>query len=163
VWLIVYVALPPAVLCTIALHSLRLQPEDRVVDQPLLVATRTVLWAVGAAGLRLGIWLTAAPGILESVWPWKLTDLPASIVGTWLITVAAGCAWALRDGSWSRCRIVLWPCLLALVLHLVAVARLHGTLLGGGAPVAVYVAALALAFAGLFAVGILEERGLRAR
>lgn len=160
VWLIVYVALPPAVLVIIMLHQRRCGREDRAVAAPLLQPTRFLLAALAAGGGALGVWLTAAPAALERVWPWKLADLPASIVGTWCITLAVGAAWALRERDWRRCRVVLWPSLLALALQLIALARLHATLAGRPASTAVYAGTLGALLVGLTATGIAQERRL---
>ena len=128
---------------------------------PLQTQTRAVVTTLALAAGTLGIWLTAAPGPLARVWPWPLADLPASIVGTWLITLAAGFVCALHDNDWRRSRIVLLPFLSALVLQLVALARLHGTLIGGPARVGVYIAAISVAMLALLTVALVEEKLIR--
>jgi hypothetical protein len=159
IWLVVYTTLPPAVAIVFAIHERAGAEHER--RRPLTRLTRTLLAGLALGCAALGIWLTVAPGGLIEVWPWTINDLSASILGTWLVTVAAGCAWALRDGDWQRSRIVLLPSLAAPVLLLIAAVRLEGEFTGSDVSVAVYVAAVVGSFAALVAVGIAQERTAR--
>jgi hypothetical protein len=161
VWLGVYVALPPITLAAFVLHQRRCEPADRRLVLPILLSTRAVVISLLVASASLGVWLTASPGKLAGVWPWTLSDLSASIVGTWLLTVAVGCAWALRDAEWRRFRFLAWPFVLVLVLHLISLARLENTIVGSTASIVVYAAAVGLTAVALAAVGAVEERRVR--
>ncbi|MEZ5099946.1 MAG: hypothetical protein R3C15_09160 [Thermoleophilia bacterium] len=157
-WLLVYALLPPAVLAVIVAHERRGgRAEWRAISEPLLPATRVLLGALALAGLVSGIWLSAAPGALASHWPWRLGELPASVVGTWLLTLAVGSAWALAERDWARARIALVPAAVGLVLNLVALARFPGEL-RDGVSIGLYAGALAALLVGLLAVAALQRR-----
>jgi hypothetical protein len=159
VWLVVYASLPPAVAIVFAVHERAGGGREYGRSRPLTGFTRIVLAVLALGCAAMGLWLTVAPDALIEVWPWTINDLSASIVGTWLVTVAGGCAWALRDGDWQRSRIVLLPSLAAPLLLLIAAVRLDGEFTGSDLSVTVYVAAVAAVFASLLAVGIAQERG----
>lgn len=161
-WLLVYALLPPLVLAILVVHERRGgRAERRAVAEPLLPPTRALLGALALAGLATGIWLTATPGALAASWPWKLPALPASVVGTWLLTLAVGSAWALVERDWARARIALVPAAVGLVLNLVALARFSGELRDGVA-VGLYAGALVGLLVALLAVGALQRRAARA-
>lgn len=161
-WLLVYALLPPLVLAILVVHERRGgRVERRAVAEPLLPPTRALLGALALAGLAAGIWLTATPGALAASWPWKLPALPASVVGTWLLTLAVGSAWALVERDWARARIALVPAAVGLVLNLVALARFSGELRDGVA-VGLYAGALVGLLVALLAVGALQRRAARA-
>jgi hypothetical protein len=87
--------------------------------------------------------------------------LPATIVGAWFCTVAAGLLWfAIRERDWSRARIGVGPMMVPLALDLVAAARLHSGF-GGSTATAVYLSGLVVLLAAIAAVTVVEEQRLR--
>ena len=81
--------------------------RERDVSEPLLPLTRGVLGAQAVAAAVLGAGLVLAPRTFDAAWPWPLPPLSAGAVGAWLLTIAAGSAWALHDGDWRAFRIAI--------------------------------------------------------
>jgi hypothetical protein len=160
-WLLVYAVLPPAVLAVIALHERADRRRPARVVEPHARWTRGVLIATAAGCGVLGTWLTVAPQPLSEVWPWTLNELSASIVGTWALTVAIGCAWALHERDWDRTRIALRPVQLALALLLVAVARLEHSMTGSGVAVGTYAAVVGGMLCAFSVLPLAQRRALR--
>jgi hypothetical protein len=162
IWVLVYAALPPAVLAVLVVHE---RAERRVragVAEPYAGWTRAVFLVTAAGCGALGLWLTAAPRALVAVWPWTLNDLPASIVGTWALTVAIGSAWALYETDWQRTRIALRPIQLALALLLVAAVRFDDAFRGSALSVAVYLTAVSALLGAFSAIPFAQRRHLAA-
>jgi hypothetical protein len=93
IWLGVYVALPPLVLIAFLLQERSGGAWEDGVEAPALVATRFRLGAAGVVVGVVGIGLVADWGWLTGRWPWPLPALPATIVGAWFLTLAAGLLW----------------------------------------------------------------------
>ena len=161
VWLAVYIALPPLLLIAFVRQERAGGAGEYVPEFPALMVSRLVLGVVGAVVAVLGVALLADWSPLASRWPWPLPSLPATIVGAWFCTLAAGLLWfAFRERDWSRARVGLAPMMVPLALDLVAAVRLHSDL-AGGAATAVYVGGLAVVLTALAAVTVVEERRLR--
>jgi len=160
-WLVVYAALPPLVLIAFVLQERAGGAREYGRERPALPMSRFVLGAAGAAMGALGGALLADWSRLASRWPWSLPPLPASVVGAWFCTYAAGLLWfAVRERDWSRARIGVASGMIPLALDLVAAARLHdgfkGTLATG-----IYLAAVAVLLGSVATVAVFEERRLR--
>ena len=161
VWLTVYVALPPLVLVAFVLQETTTAADDDRIELRALTATRVALGAIGAVGAVIGLLLLAPWAALASRWPWPLPALPATIVGAWFCTFAAGLLWfAIREREWVRARIAVVPMAVPIALDLAAAGRLHSGLVGGTAT-ATYVGGLAAVLAVLLSVTAVEERRLR--
>lgn len=162
IWLAVYVALPPLVLIAFVHQERAGGAAEYGIELPALIATRLLLGAAGAGVGLIGVVLLVDWGWLTARWPWPLPPLPATIVGAWFCTVAAGLLWfAVRERDWGRARIGVGPMAIPLALDLVSAARLrHG--FAGGAATAVYLAGLAVVLVAIGAVAAVEERRLRA-
>ena len=161
IWLAVYVALPPLVLVAFV-HQERVGgAAEYGTELPALAPTRLVLGACGAGVGLVGVALLADWRWLTARWPWPLPPLPATIVGAWFCTVAAGLLWfAVREQDWSRARIGVAPMMIPLALDLVSAGRLrHG--FAGGVATAVYLAGLVVLLVAIAAVTVVEERRLR--
>ena len=136
IWLAVYVALPPALLVAFVRQERAGGAAEYGLEHPALVASRLVLGTAGVAAAAIGIALLADVGALTDRWPWPLPSLPATVVGAWFCTVAAGLLWfALRERDWSRARIGVAPIALALVLDLASAVRFRHDLAGGASTV----------------------------
>lgn len=157
IWLAVYVALPPLALIAFVHQERAGGAGEYAVELPALIATRLLLGAAGAGVGAIGVALVADWGWLTARWPWPLPPLPATIVGAWFCTVAAGLLWfALRERDWGRARIGVAPMMIPLLLDLVAAARLrHG--FAGGAATAIYLTALAALLVAIAAASVVEE------
>jgi hypothetical protein len=161
IWLAVYVALPPLVLVAFVRQERAGGAAEYGSEYPALAVSRLALGVPGVVIAFLGVALLADWGWLTSRWPWPLPSLPATVVGAWFCTVAAGLLWfALRERDWSRARIGVTPIAISLALDLVAAARLRHDL-AGGASTAVYLAGLAALLLAIAAVAAVEERRLR--
>jgi hypothetical protein len=160
IWLAVYVALPPAVLVAFIRQERAGGTAEYDVEHPALPVSRLVLGTAGAATAAIGITLLADLGALTDRWPWPLPSLPATVVGAWFCTVAAGLLWfALRERDWSRARIGVGPIALALVLDLVSAVRFRHDLATGASTVLYLVGCAALLLA-ITCVSVVEERRL---
>ena len=160
VWLGVYVALPPLLLVAFVRQQRAGGAAEYGSEYPALAVSRFVLGAAGVVVAVLGVALVADWGWLTARWPWPLPSLPATVVGAWFCTVAAGLLWfAVRERDWSRARIGVTPMAIALALDLVAAARFRHSF-GGGASTAVYLAGLAALLLAIAAVAVVEERRL---
>jgi hypothetical protein len=157
-WLVVYAVIPVAAVVQFVRQEGAGGRDEYAVEEPLLTSTRAVLAFLSIVSLTLGIWLSVAPGALADAWPWTLPDLSASILGTWFLTAACGCAWALRERDWQRTRIVLLPFLLTCALHLVALVRYRETLSGSDLAVAVYATGLAVSTVALGVCALAQRR-----
>lgn len=161
IWLAVYVALPPLALVAFVRQERAGGAAEYETEYSALPASRLVLGAAGAVVAFLGVALLADWGWLTARWPWPLPTLPATVVGAWFCTVAAGLLWfALRERDWRRARIGVAPMAIPLALDLVAAARLrHG--FAGAASTAVYLTGVAVLLLAIAAVTFVEERRLR--
>jgi hypothetical protein len=160
-WLTVYAALPPLVLVAFVRQERAGGAAEYGVELPALGATRLVLGAAGAGLGLIGIALVADWRWLAVRWPWPLPSLPATIVGAWFCTVAAGFLWfAVRERDWGRARLGIAPIAVPLVLDLVSAARLRHDF-AGDAATAVYLAGLVVLLVAIAAVTGVEERRLR--
>jgi hypothetical protein len=158
IWLVVYVALPPLLLVAFVRQERAGGAREYGLEYPALAVSRVVLGVAGAVVAAIGIALLADSSRLTGRWPWALPTLPATVVGAWFCTVASGLLWfALCERDWSRARIGIAPICLALILDLLAPARLHDDL-SGDASTSVYLVGLALLLVTIATVGVIEER-----
>jgi hypothetical protein len=161
IWLAVYVALPPLVFAAFVLQERAGGAREYRPELPALAGTRLVLGVAGAAVGVLGVSLLADWGSLVARWPWSLPPLPATVVGAWFCTSAAGLLWfSLRERDWGRARIGVAPAMIPVALDLVAAVRLRDGFEGGLAT-AVYLSGLVTLLVVVAAVTFIEERRLR--
>jgi hypothetical protein len=148
-WLLFYLIDPPLFVAAIAHHELAGGRHEYAVSAPLLRWVRTLVVALGAAlvGLGLALW----PLGLEELWPWTLPPLSAGVVAGWLVSIGVVLLWCgLRERDWRRVRIVFAMYGLFAALQLITAARFHSTFDTGAAQTWIYLGALAgslLAFA----------------
>jgi hypothetical protein len=159
IWLVVYVALPPAVLAVFVAHERRGGRATWAVDEPLHPAVRIAFASTAIVLVAVGLWLFLAPdGALAQRWPWHLTPVSAAIVATWPLTFAVTFAWALRERDWRRVRIAVVPGIAIAVCDLFSAARLSDDLTGSTTSIVVYVSAL-VALAAVLGGAWLIQRG----
>lgn len=106
-WLVVYLSIPVLLAAVFVAQQRAGGRRERAVARPLLPLTRAVLAVQAAATGALGAGLLLAPATFDAVWPWPLPPLSAGAVAAWLLTIAAGSAWALYDGDWGAFRIAI--------------------------------------------------------
>jgi len=160
IWLIVYVALPPLVAIAFVRQERAGGWSEYGDEHPALGASRLASGVAGGLVACLGVALIADWGWLVARWPWPLPSLPATVLGAWYCTVAAGLLWfAVKERDWSRSRIGVAPIALPLALDLVAAIRFHPDFRGGSST-AVYVLGLAALLAVIAVVAAVEERRL---
>jgi hypothetical protein len=153
--------LPPLVLLAFVRQERAGGAREYRPEVPALAVTRLVLGVAGAATGAVGISLLADWGWLAAHWPWSLPALPATIVGTWFCTFAAGLLWfSVRERDWGHARIGVVPAVVPLALDLVSAVRLRDGFQGDPAT-ALYVSGLAGLLVVVAAVTIVEERRLR--
>jgi hypothetical protein len=159
-WLAVYIALPPLLLISFVRQERAGGAAEYGNEYPALAVSRLVLGAAGALAAFLGVALLADWGWLTARWAWPVPSLPATVIGAWFSTVAAGLLWfALRERDWSRARIGIAPITISLTLDVVAAARLGHTFVGD-ASTGLYLAGLAALLLAIAAVALVEERRL---
>jgi hypothetical protein len=156
VWLVIYIAIPLMLLAAVVIGERAGGRHEYAIETPLLPWVRAVL-AVHAVPLTvLGLGLAFLPGTFADLWPWPLTPLTSGAVGAWLLTIAGGCWWALRDGDWRRVRVA-FPAFIAFdVLALAGAARFSDALDFGAAGTWLYLGALGVSLA-LFALAAARQ------
>ena len=161
-WLVVYVVLPPAVLAVALAHELGGGREEwRMVTEPMTSVTKLAFATCAIALVAIGLWLMFDPrGGLAREWPCVLPPVSATVVGTWLLTVATPFAWALAERDWRRVRIAVGPVLATVALHLAAAVRFGDHFSGDSIAVGSYIGAL-VALAGVVGVAWLSQRRAR--
>jgi hypothetical protein len=163
IWLAVYVALPPLAFTAFVLQERAGGAAEYGDELRALASSRLVLGAVGAALAAIGLALLADWGWLVTRWPWPLPPLPATVLGAWFCTYAAGLVWfAVRERDWSRSRIGVGAGAIASALVLIAGVRLRHDF-EGGAATALYFAGVVAALLAVTVVGVVEERRFRRR
>jgi uncharacterized integral membrane protein len=118
-WLVVYVAIPVLLAVVFVTQERAGGRYEYAVTEPLLPLTRAAMVVQAAVTGTLGAGLVLAPEAFDVVWPWPLPPLAAGAVGAWLLTIAAGSCWILRDGDWVRLRrtvpgLALFPALIVI-------------------------------------------------
>jgi hypothetical protein len=159
-WLAVYVAVPVLLAAVFVRQERAGGRGEYGIERPLLPETKVLLGGVAGLAGVLGLGLLLTPGSMDGIWPWPLPPLAAGAVAAWLLTIAAACAWGLRDGDWGRFRIAL-PGLAAYgVLVAVAVARYPEPLDGGDGQERAFLVVGLLVAAAWVAVVLRQERSV---
>ena len=122
-WLAVYLAIPVLLAAVFVLQERAGGRREYTVVEPLLPLTRVVLVVQAVAATVLGLGLILQPAVFDAAWPWPLPPLSARAVAAWILTIAAGSWWGLREGDWRRFDRALPG--LAVFLALVAVAAVR--------------------------------------
>ena len=149
-WLVVYVAIPPMLLAAFVIGERAGGRSEYAVQAPLRPWMRWALFAFATPLTVLGLGLAFLPATFADVWPWPLTPLTAGAVAAWLLTLAVGCWWSLREADWRRVRVAFPAFFTAPALALVGAAR-YSEALDGGVRTWIYLAVL---------VGLLGSRRL---
>jgi hypothetical protein len=95
-------------------------PDDLVLSS----WTTTVIGAMGALAVGSTLFLFLFPKTAIHIWPWKLTELTARVMGAIFALGVAGLG-AFSDRRWSSARILLQVEGFMLALILVAAVRAH--------------------------------------
>jgi hypothetical protein len=155
VWLVVYVALPPFALASLALELRGGEREPRAL--PLLAGERIALGALGGALGVLALPLVAEQQDTLDVWPWPLSPLAGALVGAWLLSAATALTWvSLYERDWERARPSAAGAAAFGVLLLAATARFHADF-DSAAGATAYVCAVTAALLVLGAVAASAE------
>jgi hypothetical protein len=159
-WLAVYVAIPAMLLAAFVIGERAGGRAEYAVGAPLRPWLRAALPVFAAPLTIVGLGLAFWPGTFADLWPWPLTPLTAGAVAAWLLTIAVGCWWSLRERDWRRVRVAFPGFFAFAALQLIGAAR-YSEALDGGPRTWVYLAALAalLAVSGL--AWVQHERDLR--
>jgi hypothetical protein len=100
-WLIVYCAVPPALVLLVWMQARR--PAGAVPPGhsiPGALRGALLLQALVMAGIGAVMWVE--PSTAEDLWPWALTPLTARAVSSFLIGFAAAAAYAVIDNRLER-------------------------------------------------------------
>jgi len=100
-WLIVYVAVPPALFYLLILQW-RSPGESRPRTRPLPFWIRSLLFAEGLYLVGLGAWMFWKPMEAADYWPWKLTPLTARAVASWLCGIGISSIQVPIENDWDR-------------------------------------------------------------
>lgn len=141
-WLAVYVAVPLMLFAALVVQERAGGRFDYATDAPLLRWVRAVLVLHAAPLTVLGLGLAFFPGSFADLWPWPLTPLTAGAVAGWLLTIAAGGWWSLREGDWRRIRVAFPGLIVFPLLALAGVARFSDAVDFSDARTWVYLGAL---------------------
>lgn len=122
-WLVVYLGLPVLLMAVLVIQERAGGSREYAVEAPLRPWLRGffLVQTVALGGLGLGLIFLASR--FDAIWPWQLNRLAAGAIGSWLIGIAAGSIWVLRDGDWRRTRLLMPTYLAFCLLQLIAVAR----------------------------------------
>jgi hypothetical protein len=160
-WLVVYVAIPVLLAAAFVVQERAGGRREYTVAEPLLPLTRVSMAVQAVVSAVGGVGLVLAPATFDVLWPWPLPPLAAGAVGAWLLTIAAGSAWVLRDGDWRRFRLAAPGLAFYLVLVVVAAFRYPQPLDGGDWQERVFFASVVLACCTAAQAGWQQERRRR--
>jgi hypothetical protein len=124
-WLIVYIAVPFAVVGIVAAQLLA-PGGDPQKDAAVPLWMRVLTGINALAALVVGLALLLFPEQLFSLWPWALTALTGRAIGVGFIAVGCASMQFIRDNSWSRSRVGALPYLLMGLLQLLSLLRFAG-------------------------------------
>ena len=159
-WLIIYIAIPPMLAAAFVIGERRGGRGEYAVEAPLRPWARWALLAFALPLTVLGLGLAFLPGSFSDLWPWPLTPLTAGAVAAWLLTIALGCWWSLREGDWRRVRVAFPGYFTFAALALIGAAR-YSDALDGGIRTWVYLAAQAALLVFAAVAWLQHERGPR--
>lgn len=147
-WLIVYIAVPVAMLAALRTQAREAGP-DPPRRRPLPHWIGLLLVTQGLALLVVGAVLFLRPAAASWLWPWELNPLGARAVAAWLLAIGIGTALGLREHDTERLRVPAIAYTVFAVFQLGVVAR-YPSNLHWGEPVAWLhlVALISMAIAG---------------
>jgi len=123
-WAGLYFTTPFIIFAVWALNQ-REEAEGTPDDLVLSPGTTMIIGVLGIAAVASCIFLFLFPRTASHVWPWKLSDLTARVMGAIFALGVAGVG-AFTDNRWSSARILLQVEGFMLALILVAAVRAHG-------------------------------------
>lgn len=150
-WLFIYISVP-IVLTVLFILQVRARGIDPPRQFPLASWTRTILIALCALFLLLGIGLLIAPASVAPYWPWPLTALTGRAVGAWLIGLCAATGQAAWENDRLRVRAVMASLIAFSLLQFLVLVRYGSELAWDSAASWLYVLVLLV----LGAVGVYE-------
>jgi hypothetical protein len=125
-WLGLYLV-TPFLVPILWLRNRRTDPGTLDPDDVVVPSYARLLTGIAGTGMFLiALFMLVLPDVAISIWPWKLTQLTAQVVGGWFAIPAVVGILLSRDSRWSAWRILLESQVIALVLILVAVVRAWG-------------------------------------
>jgi hypothetical protein len=128
-------------------------PDDVIVPD----SVRMIAGIVGAGLLLIALFMLIFPDVAISIWPWKLTQLTAQVIGGWFALPAVVGIMVSRDSRWSSWRILLESQVIALILILVAVARAWSDFNQSNILTWVFIGGIALLLIGVLALYVAME------
>ena len=130
-WLAVYLVIPVLLAAVFVVQERAGGRRNYAVAEPLLPFTQVVLGVQAVGATLLGLGLVFFPATFDAVWPWPLPPLSARAVGAWILTIAAGSWWALRERDWGRFNVTLPGLAIFLTFVALGAARYRDALRAG--------------------------------
>jgi hypothetical protein len=156
-WLGLYLV-TPFLVPILWLRNRRTDPGTPDPDDVVVPDYARLLTGIAGTGMFLiALFMLVLPDVAISIWPWKLTQLTAQVVGGWFAIPAVVGILLSRDSRWSAWRILLESQVIALVLILVAVVRAWGDFNQSNPLTWVFIAGISLLLIGVVALYISME------
>lgn len=152
-WFVVYAAVPP-LLATLLVIQWRTPGADPSLEAPLPAWLWPIIGLQAAALFTAGAMMLVAPQVFTVLWPWQLTPLTARAIGAWLVGLSVAAAHVLREGDFTRVRIVQISSTVFVILQVIALARYPAEVAWNDPRLWVYAAFLA----GILAVSLYAWR-----
>lgn len=121
-WFAVYAVVPP-LLAALLLVQQRAPGADPPLAAPLPAWLWPIIGLQAAALFTVGMMMLVAPQFSMALWPWQLTPLTARAIGAWLVGLSVAAAHVLREGDFTRVRIVQISSTVFVILQAIALAR----------------------------------------
>jgi hypothetical protein len=125
-WLVVYVVVPPFVLFLVVQqqHTRGIEPQRHGTLLPR--PTRVLLLVEGCLLVALGVVMFGGAERAK-FWPWKLTDLTARAIASWMLALGAMLALCVLEREVARTRSALHSVATAALFWILAVVRFRSS------------------------------------
>ncbi|NWJ46766.1 MAG: hypothetical protein HXX08_12880, partial [Chloroflexi bacterium] len=158
-WLGLYI-ITPFLVPLVWWRNSRTDPRQRGLGELMLpLVIRYILGLAGLIQFSIALVLLISPDFMISLWPWKLTQLTAQVIGGWFALPSVVAMLMALDGRWSAIRITLHSQLIGLGLMLVGVMRSWADFDQSNAMTWVFVVGISLMFVALLSLDFFMESG----
>ncbi|OGO29577.1 MAG: hypothetical protein A2Z16_07075 [Chloroflexi bacterium RBG_16_54_18] len=130
IWFASYLVYP-IIAVRMTLKYSRRNPSDDLQERTLPGWAGGYLLGQGVIVTLLGVMLFIFPGLMSSLWPWKVTPLLAQMYAGPLLSYGVGSLLYARQHWWSEIRPVV-PAMLAFTLTTLVISTMHRNLFSAG-------------------------------